>query len=141
MASVSSLKKYTTHLAIAGVSLAVLSSFGHYLWPQVVHPLWFIMLLFFLGIQWLVFAFVLKFGQHKPRTIVKQFQAAKFAKLCLFLIVMAVYVFTVKTKAMAFTFLITFIVYYSVFTALEMFSFQRWMGGLPSAHSPSGARD
>ena len=129
MASTSPLKKYTTYLAITGLVLAILSSFGQYFLPKFVHPLWFITLLFVIGVQWLVFAFVLKFGQHKTKTLFKQYQIAKFAKLFIYMITLIVYVFAVKTTA--FAFLITFLAYYLVYTAIETWFFQRWLNTLP----------
>lgn len=129
MASTSPLKKYTTQLAIAGLCLAVVSSLAHWFKPNWVHSLWFILLLLVIGVQWLVFAFVIKFAQHKPQTLIRQYQIAKYAKMLVYLIVLAIYVFAVKTNAMAF--LITFMVYYVVFTALETWFFHRWMNRLP----------
>jgi hypothetical protein len=129
MTSISPLKKYTTQLAIAGLCLAVVSSLGNWFKPEWVHSLWFILLLFVAGVQWLVFAFVIKFAQHKPQTLIRQYQTAKYAKLFVYLIALATYVFAVKTNAMEF--LITFMVYYVVFTALETWFFHRWMNTLP----------
>ena len=132
MASTSPLKKYTTHLLIAGLVLAIISSFGLYYFPKYVHPLWFILLLFVIGVQWLVFAFVLKFGQHKTQTILKQHQIAKYAKLIIYLVVLSIYVFLFKSdKTLTLAFLISFIAYYLVFTVLEAWSFHRWMNSLP----------
>ncbi|MCL2683170.1 MAG: hypothetical protein FWE63_06805 [Bacteroidales bacterium] len=130
--STSPLKKYTTRLIITGVLLAIASSFGQYFWSKHVHPLWFIILLFVIIIQWLVFAFVVKFGQHKTQTLLRQYQIAKYAKLFIYLVALSIYVFTVKEKALVFAFLISFIVYYLVFTVLEAMSFHRWMNKLPT---------
>ncbi|MDR0436736.1 MAG: hypothetical protein LBH22_00385 [Bacteroidales bacterium] len=130
--SISPLKKYTTKLIIAGVLLAIASSFGQYFWPNLVHPLWFILLLFVTAVQWLVFAFVVKFGQHKTQTLLKQYQVAKYAKLFIYLVALSIYVFTVKEKSLVFAFLISFIAYYLVFTVLEAMSFHRWMNKLPT---------
>jgi len=129
MASTSPLKKYTTYLATTGLILAVISSLAQYLWSSNVHPLWFLILLLVAGVQWLVFAFVVKFGQHKPQTLIKQYQIAKFAKLLIYFIVLAVYVFGIRTNALGF--LTNFIVYYIVFTILEAVFINRWMNKLP----------
>ena len=133
MASTSPLKKYTTYLATTGVILAVISSLGQYLWTKNIHPLWFILLLFIAGVQWLVFAFVAKFGQHQTKTLLKQYQIAKYAKMFIYMIVMATYVFTAKDKALAFAFLANFIVYYMVFTVLETIFIHRWISSLSRA--------
>ena len=133
MTSQSPLKKYTTYLVYAGVGLGVLSTlvqfFSHSAERTYMHPLWFIFLLFIIGVQWLVFAFVAKFAQHKTTTMLKQYQIAKFAKLFIYMITLALYVFTIRTNAMAF--LLNFIVYYLVFTVLETWFIQRWMNTLP----------
>jgi hypothetical protein len=132
MASKSPLKKYTSYLTYAGVGLAVISSLGQYFWTTHMHLLWPILLLFIIGVQWLVFAFVSKFGQHKTNTMLKQYQIAKYTKLFIYMIVLAVYVFAVKAeKKDAIAFLLNFIVYYIVFTALETWFIHRWMNTLP----------
>lgn len=128
MASTSPLKKYTTYILVAVVLLGIVSSFGREYWPNIVHPLWFIELLVIAGLQWLVFAFVQKFAQHKLKTLVRQYQVAKTAKLVIFLVLMAIYVFAIKTNALQF--LIDFLVYYLVFFALEVWFFHRWMVSL-----------
>ncbi|MDR1951328.1 MAG: hypothetical protein LBP96_03760 [Bacteroidales bacterium] len=130
MASESPLKKYSRYLVYTGVGLGILSSFALYSWPGNVHPLWFIVLLFVMSVQWLTFAFVVKFAQHKTQTMLRQYQNAKFAKLLIYFIVLAAYVFAVKTNAM--TFLINFIVYYAAFTVLEAWYFHRWINTLPT---------
>ena len=132
--STSPLQKYTTKLVVTGVALAIVSSLGQYYLPTVyVHPLWFILLLFVGGMQWLAFAFVLKFAQHKTQTLLRQYQVAKYAKLFIYMIVLIGYVFAVSSeKALSFAFLIDFIVYYTVFTGLEMYAFHRWMNTLPT---------
>jgi len=132
MASQSPLKKYTSYLTYTGVGLAVISSLGQYFWTTQMHPLWFILLLFVIGIQWLVFAFVSKFAQHKTNTMLKQYQIAKYAKLFIYMVVLALYVFAIKAeKKDAMAFLLNFIVYYIVFTALEAWFIHRWMNTLP----------
>jgi len=130
--STSPLQKYTTKLIVTGVALAVVSSLGQfYLRPVYVHPLWFILLLFVAGVQWLAFAFVLKFAQHKTQTLLRQYQVAKYAKLFIYMIVMIGYVFSTN-RELSLPFLIDFIVYYAVFTGLEMYAFHRWMNTLPT---------
>jgi hypothetical protein len=128
MTSSSPLKKYTNQLIITGVVLVVVSSLAQ-IWFEHIHKLWYIILLFMAGVQWLVFAFVLKFGQHKTKTLLKQYQIAKYAKMFIYLIVMAIYVFVININALSF--LGVFMVYYIAFTALEIFAFQRWMNTLP----------
>jgi hypothetical protein len=129
-ASKSPLQRYTSCLIYAGVALAILSSLGLWFWGGArVHKLWFILLLFMATVQWLVFAFTAKFAQHKTQTMLRQYQIAKYAKLFIYLIVLAVYVFAVKTNAIAF--LTNFIVYYLVFTVLEVWFFHRWLNSLP----------
>jgi hypothetical protein len=129
MKSKSPLAKYTSYLIYTGVFLAIVSSLGQLFWAKYMHPLWFILLLLIISVQWLVFGFVSKFGQHKTTTMLKQYQIAKFVKLFIYMVVLAVYVFAVKTNAMAF--LINFIVYYVFFTTLEVWFFHRWMNSLP----------
>jgi len=131
MASQSPLKKYTSYLVYTGVALAVLSSFGYYFWTKNIHGLWFIILLFIGGMQWLSMAFVMKFAQHKAQTLLKQYQIAKMAKLFIFVLVLAAYTFLTEDKTDVFKFLTNFIAYYFVFFVLEAWFFQRWANALP----------
>jgi len=128
MNSVSPLRKYTRNLILTGVVLIVISSLAQYLWSNNIYPLWPILLLFVIGVQWLLFGFVSKFGQHKPATLLKQYQIAKYTKMFIYMIVLVIYVFVIRTGAMAF--LMTFIVYYLVFTVLETWYVHRWMNTL-----------
>jgi hypothetical protein len=138
MVLASPLKKYTTNLAIAGGILAVFSFFAQkFFLSSHLHSLWFLILLFVCFVQWLVFAFVQKSTQSNAKTILKQYQTAKYAKLLVYFVVLAMYVYIVKEKALVFPFLTNFIVYYIVFTVLEVFTFQRWMNTLP----PTGKRE
>jgi len=93
------------------------------------YPLWPILLLFVIGVQWLVFGFVSKFAQHKPATLLKQYQIAKYTKMFIYMVVLVIYVFAIRVNPMAF--LMTFIVYYLVFTVLETWFIHRWMNALP----------
>jgi len=133
MATKSTLNKYTSYLVYAGVVLAIISSLGQYFWDKnIVHPLWFILLLFIVCVQWMLFGFVSKFGQHKTSTMLKQYQIAKYAKLFIYMIVLAVYVFAIKeSKDKSMAFLLNFIVYYVVFTVLETWFIHRWINTLP----------
>jgi hypothetical protein len=72
-----------------------------------------------------MFAFVQKFAQHKLKTLLRQYQIAKFAKLVVFVILLGIYVFVIKDNALQF--LIDFLVYYMVFFLLEVWFFHRWM--------------
>jgi hypothetical protein len=129
MASKSPLAKYTSYLIYAGVFLGIISSLGMFYWHQNMHPLWFILLLFMIGVQWLVIAFTVKFGQHKTSTLLKQYQIAKYAKLFIYLILLIIYMFGIKANIKAFA--INFMVYYLFFTALEAWFFHKWMNTLP----------
>jgi hypothetical protein len=128
MASTSPLKKYTTWIVVAVVMLGIASSFGREYWPNIVHPLWFIELLVIAGLQWLMFAFVQKFAQHKLKTLLRQYQIAKFTKLVIFIILLGIYVFVIKDFAMQV--LIDFLVYYLIFFVLEIWFFHHWMVSL-----------
>jgi len=132
MTSTSPLQKYTKYLVITGVVLTILSAFAGYFSSDNMHPLWPVLLLFVIGVQWLVFAFVSKFAQHKTGTMLRQYQIAKYAKLAIYFIMLAIYVFAIKAeKKDAVAFLLNFIVYYLVFTVLEVWFFNRWMNTLP----------
>ena len=124
-----SLQTYTTYLVSTGVFLGIISSLGLMFCYNYMHPLWFILLLLMFGVQWLVFAFVAKYGQDETNTMLKQYQIAKYAKLFIYLIIMVIYVFTIKVNALAF--LINFMAYYIVFTALEVWYIHKWMNTIP----------
>ncbi|MCL2416739.1 MAG: hypothetical protein FWD02_02255 [Bacteroidales bacterium] len=129
MNSVSPVRKYTRNLLITGAVLMVVSSLAQHFWSENMYPLWPILLLFIIGVQWLLFGFISKFAQHKPATLLKQYQIAKYAKMFIYMVVLAIYVFAIRTNAMAF--LLNFILYYLVFTVLETWFVQRWMNALP----------
>jgi hypothetical protein len=131
MASKSPLQKYTSYLVYAGLSLAILSAIGSYAWGETrVHKLWFLLLLLMIGTQWLVVAYTTKFAQHKTKTLFRQYQIAKYAKLIIYMIGLVIIVWAIKiTQPLAF--LTNFIVYYLVFTALETWFFHKWMNTLP----------
>ena len=132
MATKSALKKYTSYLVYAGVALAIISLLGQFLWDKNIHPLWFILLPFIVCVQWMVFGFVSKYEQHKTSTMLKQYQIAKYAKLFVYMIVLAVYVFAIKEpKDKSMAFLLNFIVYYIVFTVLETWFIHRWLNTVP----------
>jgi hypothetical protein len=131
MTSQSPLAKYTKILVYAGVILAVASSLGNYFWGETrVHKLWFLLLLLVIGIQWLVIAFTTKFGQHKTSTLLKQYQIAKYAKLFIYMIALAITVWAIKVSHPV-TFLANFMIYYLVFTVIETWYFHKWMNTLP----------
>ena len=127
--SSSPLRKYTNNLIITGIVLMVISAITNAFWSDNMYRLWPILLLFVITVQWLLFAFVSKFAQHKPATLLKQYQIAKYAKLFVYMIMLAIYVFAIQWHTMAF--LVTFIVYYLVFTVLETWYVQKWMNTLP----------
>jgi len=132
--SISPLRKYTRNLLITGAVLAVISQLTQIFMSENIFPAWIVLLLFMVAIQWLLFAFVSKFAQHKQNTLLKQYQIAKYAKLFTYMIAIAIYAFVIQWHAMPF--LITFIVYYLIFTFLETWFVHRWMNTLP--RTPDG---
>ena len=143
MASSSPLRKYTAYLVIAGMALLIISAvvflteYSELKAGKVgiiyVNPHFVFLLSFMVGVQWLVFAFTQKFAEQRPQTLLRQYQTAKFAKLLLYLIVLVVYFFVANDKKYIMSFLINFIVYYVVFTGLEVWFLQRWMKTLPTS--------
>lgn len=132
MNSVSPLRRYSRILLITGAVLVVISTVSQQLLSNNIFGWWPILLLFMIGIQWLLFAFVSKFGQHKPPTLLKQYQIAKYAKLFAYMVGMALFTFLVfKKPEVRVAFLLTFIVYYLVFTFLETWFVHKWMNALP----------
>jgi len=132
--SVSPLRQYTKNLLITGAVLAVISQLTQIFMSENIFPAWIVLLLFIVAIQWLLFAFVSKFAQHKQATLLKQYQIAKYAKLFVYIIAIAIYAFVIQWYPVGF--LITFIIYYLIFTFLETWFVHRWMNTLP--RTPDG---
>ena len=129
--SKSPLKKYTDLLIFFGLGLAVVSAIcGYTLGEERVHKLWFLLLLFIVAIQYLVVAYTVKFAQHETKTLLRQYQVARYAKLFIYMIMLAVCVWAVKLSNPV-AFLINFIIYYLIFTVLETVFFHKWMNKLP----------
>ncbi len=125
-----SLKTYGIWLAVTAIILAMLSQYGDYRWDNYVHPFWFFILLGVTGVQWVALAYVYKFEKDGPQSILKRYHFAKMVKLFVFLVLLAIYTFSATDKTLAFSFLVDFLIYYSVLFGVETLYVQRWFKSL-----------
>ncbi|GHS85841.1 hypothetical protein FACS1894201_06030 [Bacteroidia bacterium] len=116
-------KSYRLFVIYLTAGLGVITSVLQWFVPAIIHPLWFIELLLIALIEWGLMAWLLHYKNSDIKAILRHYQTTKMAKLLLFLIILATYVFAIKEHA--FEFLICFLIYYVFFTVLETICLQK----------------
>jgi hypothetical protein len=114
-------KKFTRGFTVFSVSV-LLISLAIYLWlPKVnITPVYPYIVLFFYGITIIIFRILDKTKQEKISRFTNTYMLVNFGKLILFSVLVFVYAFLNRSDAVPF--IITFFVYYLLFSFYEIFS-------------------
>ncbi|MDA3942025.1 MAG: hypothetical protein PF694_00635 [Bacteroidetes bacterium] len=115
------IRRFSIRLLIASAIAAALTSIVNSQLPaEWVSPAWPYLLVFFLITNISLYGLYIKAKQKKLSSFTNFFMLATFLKLVLYLIVIVVYL--LYNRADAIPFVLTFFVYYLLFTALEVFA-------------------
>lgn len=114
-------KKFTRGFTVFSVSI-LLISLAIYLWlPKVnITPVYPYIVLFFYGITIIIFRILDKTKKEKISKFTNTYMLVNFGKLILFSVLVFVYAFFNRSDAVPF--IITFFVYYLLFSFYEIFS-------------------
>lgn len=110
-------KKFVIVLAIVSVVMGLITWLLRTSIPQWITPLWLPLLAFLALVNGSVFAFVMRARQRDPKKFATFFMGTTVVKLVIYFVVILAVAFS--NVAMAKPFLITFLIYYIVFTFLE----------------------
>lgn len=114
-------KKFVRTFTVFSVIILLLS-LAIYLWvPQLpISPAYPYVVLFFYGITIMVYRVLNKARQNRISRFANAYMLVNFGKLILFIIIILVYAYLNRSDAVSF--IITFFVYYLLFTTFEIYS-------------------
>lgn len=110
-------KKFVIVLAIVSVALGLITWLMRTVIPQWITPWWLPLILFMAVVNGSVFAVVMRARRRDPKKFAAFFMGTTVVKLVVYFVVILAVAFS--NVAMAKPFLITFLIYYIVFTILE----------------------
>ena len=116
---IDSFKNFTRGFTIFSVVI-LLISLAVYIWIPVVHitPAYPYVVLFFYGFTIIIFRLLNKTKETKLSKFANTYMLVNFGKLILFTIIIFVYAYFKRTDAVSF--IITFFIYYLLFTSYEI---------------------
>lgn len=113
------LKPFAFKLSLITIVLALISALSFYLLPDSLNTkAWPFVLLFLYATNIALFSLFLRAQQKKLSTYANFFMLTTFLKLLVYLIIIIVYLLFNKEEAPAF--LLSFFIYYTVFTIIEV---------------------
>jgi hypothetical protein len=117
------MKNFVIRLIIISIILAIANFILVKLEPNWETPVWPLLLLFFLFSNVALFWLYSRAQQKKLSSFANYFMIATFSKLLLYLAVILIYV--LYNRGDAVPFILTFFVYYIVFTTFEVFTISK----------------
>lgn len=115
------MKKFVTRLLVVTAAMAVLSLLVFSRLPDAWStPAWPYLLVFFVASNLILFAMYAKAQAKKLSKFANFFMLATFLKLVVYLVIIVVYLLFFRDDVVPFV--LTFFIYYVVFTALEVMS-------------------
>lgn len=122
----SELRKFATRLFLLSLILAMLQFVAGFFLPEdFINPAWPFMILFFVLINYGMFYYMVKATQKRFSRFVNYFMIMTMAKLFLLLLIIILY--ALLNPAEVWSFVITFFIYYMVYTIFEVAYFLRYI--------------
>jgi len=119
------LKGFIKNISIISISLLVISSIIYFLTPKIkISPAFPFILIFMYVTTILIFKLLAKSMEKRLSKFANAYMLVNFGKLVIFSIIIVVY--AVLNKDDAISFMLTFFIYYFIFTIFEVFALLRF---------------
>lgn len=92
---------------------------------QYIHPLSWVLLIFFILVTALIHYRLMRSAENDPKVFVRTFMGLTSLKLFVFFLIIVLYGFAFRQKAVAFT--LHFLVFYLLFTSFEVASLYKYL--------------